>query len=142
MSEQETTQQLTAPETPETGIDPVVSEPQAVPPAPVRPEGTTPKPEPREPKSSRPWIIALVALLLVIASSGVTYFVMAQDEGTDAGEVTSPVAESSEQDPGTATPIVPGEEPVADAAAVILPSVVQIQTGNGVGSGVIYDANG
>ena len=31
---------------------------------------------------------------------------------------------------------------MADAAAVILPSVVQIQTGQGVGSGVIYDSNG
>ena len=40
------------------------------------------------------------------------------------------------------TPIVAGEEPVADAAAIILPSVVQIQSGGGVGSGVIYDSNG
>ena len=31
---------------------------------------------------------------------------------------------------------------MADAAAVIMPSVVQIQTGQGVGSGVIYDSNG
>jgi S1-C subfamily serine protease len=76
----------------------------------------------------------------VIASSGITYFVMAQDEGADAGEVSAPVAESPE-DPSNDL-VVPGEEPVADAAAVILPSVVQIQTGNGVGSGVIYDADG
>jgi S1-C subfamily serine protease len=79
-------------------------------------------------------------LLLVIASSGITYFVMAQDEGVDAGEVSAPVAESPEVPSNDL--VVPGEEPVADAAAVILPSVVQIQTGNGVGSGVIYDADG
>jgi S1-C subfamily serine protease len=42
--------------------------------------------------------------------------------------------------------LVPGEEPISDAAAVIMPSVVQIQTGSGlgsgVGSGVIYDSDG
>ncbi|HEY4606885.1 MAG TPA: trypsin-like peptidase domain-containing protein, partial [Acidimicrobiia bacterium] len=47
---------------------------------------------------------------------------------------------------GSGSAEVPGEEPVADAAAVILPSVVQIQTGagsgSGVGSGVIYDSDG
>jgi S1-C subfamily serine protease len=37
---------------------------------------------------------------------------------------------------------VSGEEPIADAAAVILPSVVHIQTPGGVGSGVIYDNEG
>ena len=37
---------------------------------------------------------------------------------------------------------VPGEEPVADAAEVILPSVVHIQTDSGLGSGVIYQADG
>ena len=35
-----------------------------------------------------------------------------------------------------------GEEPIADAAAVILPSVVHIQTPSGVGSGVIFDDQG
>jgi S1-C subfamily serine protease len=37
---------------------------------------------------------------------------------------------------------VPGEEPIADAADVILPSVVHIQTSSGLGSGVIYDSSG
>lgn len=32
-----------------------------------------------------------------------------------------------------------GAEPVADAAEVILPSVVHIETGSGLGSGVVYD---
>ncbi|HEY6634731.1 MAG TPA: trypsin-like peptidase domain-containing protein, partial [Acidimicrobiia bacterium] len=35
-----------------------------------------------------------------------------------------------------------GEEPIADAAAVILPSVVYIETENGLGSGVIYGSDG
>lgn len=38
--------------------------------------------------------------------------------------------------------VLTGVEPVADAAEVILPSVVHIQTSSGVGSGVIYDAEG
>lgn len=37
---------------------------------------------------------------------------------------------------------IPGEEPIADAAEVILPSVVHIQTSSGLGSGVIYDSSG
>lgn len=39
-------------------------------------------------------------------------------------------------------PGVAGVEPVADAAAVILPSVVHIQTPSGVGSGVLFDDQG
>jgi S1-C subfamily serine protease len=38
--------------------------------------------------------------------------------------------------------VLAGAEPVADAAEVILPSVVHIQAGTGVGSGVIYDPGG
>ncbi|MEA1903636.1 MAG: trypsin-like peptidase domain-containing protein [Actinomycetota bacterium] len=37
---------------------------------------------------------------------------------------------------------ISGEEPIADAAEVILPSVVHIQTSTGIGSGVIYDSTG
>ncbi|MGH8950845.1 MAG: S1C family serine protease [Acidimicrobiia bacterium] len=94
---------------------------------------------PRAPAPSRrsPWLIGLLALLLVIGSSVATYLVTTglDDAPTEQGE---PTAEPS--------PIEPGEEPVADAAAVILPSVVQIQVGegpgSGVGSGVIYDSEG
>ena len=35
-----------------------------------------------------------------------------------------------------------GDEPVADAAAIIIPSVVHVQTPGGVGSGVIYSEGG
>jgi S1-C subfamily serine protease len=37
---------------------------------------------------------------------------------------------------------IAGEEPIADAADVILPSVVHIQTSSGLGSGVVYDSDG
>lgn len=38
--------------------------------------------------------------------------------------------------------VVPGEEPIADAAEIILPSVVHIQVNGSVGAGVIYDESG
>ena len=37
---------------------------------------------------------------------------------------------------------VSGEEPIADAAEIILPSVVHIETSTGLGAGVIYDSDG
>ncbi|HSJ83008.1 MAG TPA: trypsin-like peptidase domain-containing protein [Acidimicrobiia bacterium] len=77
-----------------------------------------------------------MALLLVVGSSGVTYLLATAEQET-------PSTQEIVDDPGA---LEPGEEPIADAAAVILPSVVQIQTGtglgSGVGSGVIYDADG
>jgi S1-C subfamily serine protease len=83
--------------------------------------------------------MGLLALLLVVGSSAATYLVVTADDG---GEVAA-IAEQDEADPSS---LIPGEEPIADAAAVIMPSVVQIQTGSGpasgLGSGVIYDSDG
>ncbi|CAB4323711.1 unannotated protein [freshwater metagenome] len=45
----------------------------------------------------------------------------------------------------TSTPMVtidPGQEPVAAVALTVSPSVVQIDTSQGLGSGVVYDASG
>jgi S1-C subfamily serine protease len=45
----------------------------------------------------------------------------------------------------TSTPLVtidPGQEPVAAVALTVSPSVVQIDTSQGLGSGVVYDASG
>ncbi len=85
-----------------------------------------------------PWLMAFLALLLVVGSSAATYLITTIDND----EV--PAAQTAEpgSDEQAAAELVPGEEPVADAAAVIMPSVVQIQAGQGVGSGVIYDSNG
>jgi serine protease Do len=94
------------------------------------------------------WPNLVSALLLVVASSGITYLVVA-DSGSDTGEVAGPEANADDgATPGSDSPVVgvPADEPIANAAAIILPSVVQIQTGSGVGrgvgSGVIYDAEG
>jgi S1-C subfamily serine protease len=42
----------------------------------------------------------------------------------------------------TGSTFAPGEEPVADVAAAVSPSVVQLETGRGLGSGVIYRSDG
>lgn len=88
-----------------------------------------------------PWLMGFLALLLVAGSSAATYLVTTIDDG----EV--PAAQTAEPgEPEVVDTLAPGDEPVATAAAVILPSVVQIQTGegpaSGVGSGVIYDSGG
>jgi S1-C subfamily serine protease len=92
--------------------------------------------------------VGLIALLLILGSSAATYLITTLDDEPEvAAEGTEPAATADDEVQGGEDPaVVPGEEPVADAAAVIMPSVVQIQTGSGpesgVGSGVIYDSNG
>jgi S1-C subfamily serine protease len=108
--------------------------PPPAPESPGMPPVSLPPAAPRNKRSI--WPTLLLALLLVVASSGVTYVLTADDRAdTATAEDEVPAAESAPE-------FVTGEEPIADVAAVILPSVVQIQTGGGVGSGVIYDADG
>lgn len=78
-------------------------------------------------------VAALVALVVWVAPGD-----------SDAGPTASPVASSTTTTVPRVEVTVPGsgEEPVADAAAIILPSVVHIQTSAGVGSGVLYDEQG
>ena len=54
-------------------------------------------------------------------------------------EITTTTVVSVEVD---APSYVAGEEPIADAAEIILPSVVHIETDAGLGSGVVYDSSG
>ncbi len=123
---------------------PVVEETRTMPvaePAPSEPPAPPVAPRPAQQTSHRlpNWLSLILAVVLIAASSGITYLIATDQVGGD--EVTT----SQEQEPSnqTETPAIPeGEEPVADAARVILPSVVQIQTDSGVGSGVIYDSNG
>ena len=123
---------------------PVETEPPVTRELPGRPEPSavpTPPPSARPPLTPAPtrrspWLLGLLAVLLVVGSSGVTYLLATAEQET-------PSTQQVAGDPGASEP---GEEPIADAAAVILPSVVQIQTGtgpgSGVGSGVIYDSDG
>jgi S1-C subfamily serine protease len=103
----------------------------AAPPQPVSQSSASPRRFPA-------WLIALLAVVVIAVSSGVTYMLATADQG----EPAAPAAEGNPNGQPSAAEVVPGEEPVADVADLILPSVVQIQTDSGVGSGVIYDSNG
>lgn len=134
MIDQETTQEIPNPtETLEPAITPEPVEAGGVATPPVLPA-----------KSARRhiWPNLISALLLVVASSGITYLVVTDSE-SDTGEIAAP-ANPGEDASGSDAPavIVPADEPIANAAAIIIPSVVQIQSQGGVGSGVIYDADG
>ncbi|HEY7469103.1 MAG TPA: trypsin-like peptidase domain-containing protein [Acidimicrobiia bacterium] len=106
--------------------------PAAAPPAPAAPAA------PPSRKGWPLWAILLVALALIAVTAGVTYLVTADRPAAD----TTAEGGESAQAASPADDVVPGEEPIADVAELILPSVVQIQTNGGVGSGVIYDSDG
>jgi len=77
--------------------------------------------------------VAAVVGVIALAAPG------ASDEA--AGDTSAPTTSHSASG-GEAPPAAPGEEPAADAAEVILPSVVHIKTSTGIGSGVVYGASG
>ena len=100
-----------------------------------------------EPKRKSVWPLLVLAVVLLAIGAGVLALL---DQGKiDTGSVeasdveTGLVAAETEPDPTVETPsFIASDEPIADAADIILPSVVQIDAGDGVGSGVIYDSSG
>ena len=115
--------------------------------------------ETRERSTAGRWATALTALVLFFSGVGVGW--LFTDPGTGDG-LTAPTSIETifeEDAPATTTtappsvatdPLIssPGEEPVAEVAEAVLPSVVQIevrglgQARGGVGTGVIYDESG
>lgn len=95
-----------------------------------------------EPQSKKPGIGSAIAYFagVAILVAGI-WWLAGPETGTTpeaAAETTTTVTSVT-----VTTPIhLAGEEPIADAAEVILPSVVRIETDTGVGSGVIYDSDG
>lgn len=55
-----------------------------------------------------------------------------------AGETGTPATSAAATPAPQAVPITPGAEPAADVARIIGPSVVQVETERGQGSGVVY----
>lgn len=84
------------------------------------------------------WLSAILFIAAVALVVTLVNLIYPEDTPTAAPqeEQTTTTVESVEV---AASRDVPGEEPVADAAEVILPSVVHIETGSGLGSGVVYD---
>lgn len=90
-------------------------------------------------------VTGTVAYFAIVAGLVALLFRLVPDTDSSAaepppltGQTTTTVTEVRVEAPS----YVGGDEPIADAAAVILPSVVHIETSTGVGSGVIYDDQG
>lgn len=95
-------------------------------------------PAPRGSRGARPLV---VAALVAVFGAGIGVGWLAGTLPGGDGGVSAPVASG---DSGSVAPVhssVP-DEPVAVVAAALLPSIVQIETPSGLGSGVIYDADG
>ena len=82
-------------------------------------------------------VAALVVGIYMITDTGTTADVEAGSAVAEEITTTTVGAVAVE-----APSYIAGEEPIADAAEVILPSVVHIQTDAGLGSGVVYDSSG
>lgn len=98
--------------------------------SPASPEST--------PHRKRRSLFATVASLVAPLAVGVGLGWLAFSSPTTAPEVAPPPAAAVQE---TAAPVATAE-PVADVADALLPSVVQIETARGLGSGVIYDSDG
>lgn len=98
----------------------------------------SPPPPPR-----RPWVrvVAIALIIPLLITTGILVGrVTAPEERAETPSTTSQAAGDEVAAPG---PIAGrGEEPVAAVARALLPSVVQLETSSGLGSGVIYDADG
>ena len=99
----------------------------------------------REPEQKKPGLWSAVAYFAGVAALVALIWVFDNPRGSQTTpeavvDTTTTVAEVEVSTPTVA----PGEEPIADAAEIILPSVVRIENldGPGVGSGVIYDSDG
>lgn len=80
-------------------------------------------------------VALVVAGIMLIYPRSVDEPTVAEPEATTT-TTTAPAVDVS------APSFLDSDEPIADAAEVILPSVVHIQTQGGLGSGVIYDSSG
>src|SRR5690606_22642367 len=91
-------------------------------------------------RRARP-VLAVVLVVLLMLGSGVTGGIVARALDDDPEpQVTSllPPPAPRESTSGTRTP----DEPLSNAAAAVLPSVVSISVGSGRGSGVIISPDG
>ncbi|HSQ37083.1 MAG TPA: trypsin-like peptidase domain-containing protein [Acidimicrobiia bacterium] len=121
--------------TPEAAAD-AAAEAAIVAPPPPTPAATG-SPAPR-----RRWL-GWAAVILTVVAVGVGAFFLGRWVGSDE-PASSPAAAATTTMAltWTADTLAPGEEPVTDVAAALSPSVVQIETDTGLGSGVIYRADG
>lgn len=103
----------------------------------------TPPPErgatPSRPRRSNSFLRVVVATVVVVGLFGLGFGIRSLVDGNTTTVIRS--SAGSGQVTTTAVTIDPGSEPIAYVAATVSPSVVQIETTNGVGSGVAYDTD-
>lgn len=121
---------------------------------PATPAFVTPAPEIEQPKKKRrSGFLVLAAILTVLASGAVSYLVataIADDVQvaspaplpTAASPVPETATTSATDAARTADASSLADEPFAVAAEIIRPSVVQLNLGTGLGTGVIINENG
>lgn len=85
----------------------------------------------------RPITRTLLAIVVVVGLFGIGFGTRSVLDSEQSVTVSRGATVMS-----TANTIDPGSEPIAAVAAVVSPSVVQIETSNGLGSGVFYDSSG
>jgi putative serine protease PepD len=113
-----------------------LDEPEATPAASAGTEAAKPR---RSMKRIGAYLVG--GLLLLAAGIGIGWNLAGDgDSATAAPPTSSPAPAGSEA--ATTPTLAVGDEPVHDVAAALLPSVVEIQTDAGLGSGFVYDTGG
>jgi S1-C subfamily serine protease len=79
------------------------------------------------------WLAGILGALVMAGGVGVGWLIGTNDQEGEAVSPTTTVASA------TAATLEAGEEPVAAVAAALLPSMVQIENGFGLGSGFVYE---
>jgi putative serine protease PepD len=94
------------------------------------------------PRSRGPsrWLAAVIAGIVLLASGYGISQVLDRDDAAPTG-AGIPTAAPSAVAPA-ASAAASGEEPAAAVAKALLPTVVEIRQGSGLGSGFVYDKNG
>ncbi len=111
--------------------------------APFSPQPPSPPPPPRR-SSGGAWAWILVSVGMVLVGLAIGWLVFSTPGQQAAASTATTTVTSSTGAAGQTPPAIQStDEPVADVAKALLPSVVQIETPAGaLGSGVIYDSNG
>jgi putative serine protease PepD len=104
-------------------------------------------PAPRPARRTGRLVLGVLAVVVLLAASIGAVIVAGDrdDAPTAAGPGIDRDAATSPLDPSTTVPPpIQGntEEPIADVARAVGPSVVLIETSTGAGSGIVYDASG
>ncbi len=109
-------------------------------------EPPTPPPGPPATRTARAtgrgWLV--VAAVIVATALVAAGYLVGQAERNGQNTSSGALAATSTSSAGPTTPTVPaaGGQPVVAVASALSPAVVQIQTPDGLGSGIVYDASG